>query len=271
MTSAREIDVERAESVGYDRRDGVAFVTMARPEARNALSPALLDGIAAACSRAVQDQAGALVLTGAGRSFCAGGDLAGVHAAMVGDDVVGDVEVLVDQLHDVISMLRALPMPTVAAVNGPAIGAGIALALACDVRVLGRSSVFVTGYLAVGATPDGGSSYHLARALGAPQALASFLTNRKLTSAELQTAGLADAVVDDADVCDSAAVLAAGLAGLSVPALQAVRDLVYSASGRTLESHLDAEKSYFLAIAQTPQFRDAVAPFARRPTVVVST
>ncbi|MGZ6791481.1 MAG: enoyl-CoA hydratase/isomerase family protein [Mycobacteriales bacterium] len=271
MTAAREVDVERTESVVYDCRDGVAFVTMARPEARNALSPALLDGLWAACSRAVLDGARALVLTGAGRSFCAGGDLSGVHEAMAGDDVVGDIEVLVDQLHEVITLLRGLPMATVAAVNGSAIGAGIALALACDVRVVSTSTSFVTGYLAVGATPDGGSSFHLARALGAPQALAAFLTNRRIAAPQLLDAGLADALVPDDEVCDAAAGLARALSGVSLASLCATRELVYGASGHTLAEHLDAEKSHFLAIAQTPEFRAAVAPFARRPTAVART
>lgn len=266
MTAVREVEVERTDAVVYDCLGGIAYITMARPEARNALSPALLDGIAAACATAVRDGALALVLTGEGRSFCAGGDLAGVHEAMSGDDVVGDVAVLVDQLHEVIRTLRTLPMPTVAAVNGAAIGAGISLAMACDVRVVARSTVFVTGYLAVGATPDGGASFHLARALGGPQALASFMLNRKLTSAELKAAGLADDIAEDLEVCSTAAALAETLTRLSLPALLAVRELVYAASTNSLDAHLDAEKAHFLAIAQTPEFRDAVAPFARRPS-----
>jgi 2-(1,2-epoxy-1,2-dihydrophenyl)acetyl-CoA isomerase len=188
---------------------------------------------------------------------------------MAGDDVVADVAGLVDQLHGVIALLRSLPMPTVAAVNGAAIGAGISLAMACDVRVLARSTVFVTGYLAIGATPDGGASFHLARALGAPQALSSFLTNRRLAATELLDLGLADQLVDDDQLVDAAVAVATELARLSFPAVRAVRDLVYGASGRSLQSHLDAEKSHFLAIAQTPEFRDAVAPFARRPPVAV--
>jgi 2-(1,2-epoxy-1,2-dihydrophenyl)acetyl-CoA isomerase len=264
MTTAREIDA----AVTYDCRDGIALVTMARPESRNALSPSLLAGIKGACLEAVEGGARALVLTGAGRSFSAGGDLSGVHDAL-GGDIDLEVGAMVDKLHDVIATLRSLPMPSVAAVNGAAVGAGVALALAADVRVLARTAFFVTGYVAVGASPDGGASFHLARSLGAPQALSSFVTNRRFLAADLQARGLADDVVDDDDLRATALGLARGLSTVSFPAIRAMRELVYAASGRSLQSHLDAEKKHFVAIAHTPEFRAAVAPFARRQPVVV--
>jgi 2-(1,2-epoxy-1,2-dihydrophenyl)acetyl-CoA isomerase len=267
MTSMRSVDAERDGAVVYDCQDGIAVVTMARPDTRNALSVSLLAGLIDACDKAVEDGAKALVLTGAGRTFCAGGDLAGVHTALDGD-IDLEVGALVDQLHDFISTLKSLPMPTVAAVNGVAVGAGVAVALACDVRVVGRSVAFVTGYVAVGASPDGGASYHLARSLGAPQALASLVTNRRFNAAELRTAGLADEVVDDAEVCDVARGFARKLSALSFPAIAAMRELVYSAGSNDLQEHLAKERAQFIAIAHTTEFQSAMASFAPAPAAV---
>jgi 2-(1,2-epoxy-1,2-dihydrophenyl)acetyl-CoA isomerase len=267
MTTMRSVDVERDGAVVYDCQDGIAVVTMARPDTRNALSVALLAGLIDACHKAVEDKATALVLTGAGKTFCAGGDLSGVHTALDGDVDV-EIGAMVDQLHEFIALLKSLPMPTVAAVNGAAVGAGVALALACDVRVVGRSVAFVTGYVAVGATPDGGASFHLARSLGAPQALASFVTNRRFNAAELRAAGLADEVVDDADVCDIGRGYGRKLSALSFPAIAAMRALVYAASGHSLQAHLDEERAQFIAIARTPEFRTAMASFAPAPAAV---
>ncbi len=250
--------------VQYTCSDGIAVATLASPQSRNALSPEVLEGLDAACEVAVEEGAKVLILTGAGRTFCAGGDLSGVNDALAHPDSEQEIGVLVDRLHRVVTMLRELPMPTVAAVNGLAVGAGVSLALATDVRVVASSAAFVTGYLAVNASPDGGASYHLARALGGPQALASFLLNRRFTAEDLRARGLADAVVEDADVLPAATELARALSVLSFPTVRAVRALVDAAPGNTLSAHLDQERAQFLTVAQTAQFRDAMAPFARR-------
>jgi 2-(1,2-epoxy-1,2-dihydrophenyl)acetyl-CoA isomerase len=250
----------------YTCSGGIAVATLAAPASRNALSPELLDALDAALEVAVEERAKALVITGSGRSFCSGGDLAGVGTAL-GGDIVTEVGGMVDQLHRVIASIRALPMPTVAVVNGAAVGAGVSLALAADVRVLARSASFVTGYLAVSATPDGGASFYLARSLGASQALSSFLLNKRFPSEELHRLGLAHEVVEDGDVQAAGQAVARALAALSFPTVRAVRDLVQQASSNSLHDHLDAEKAHFLQVAQTPEFRDAIAPFARPAAV----
>ena len=249
--------------VQYTCSDGIGVATLASPQSRNALSPEVLEALDAACSVAIEEGAKVLVLTGAGRTFCAGGDLAGVNEALSGD-AESEIRVMVDRLHRVITMLRELPMPTVAAVNGLAVGAGVSLALAADVRVLAKSASFVTGYLAVNASPDGGASYHLARALGGPQALSSFLLNKRFSAEDLKARGLADVVVEDGEVLNAANEVARALGALSFPTVKAVRALVDAAAGNTLQAHLEEERAHFLSIAQTSQFRDAMAPFARR-------
>ena len=254
--------MERSAAVELSEVEGVGIATLNRPESHNALSVELLDGVSAACAEATRRGLRSLVLAAAGPTFCAGGDLAQVNDILAGDDDA-TIEGMVDQLHGVIAQLRSMPMPTVAAIAGPAVGAGISLALATDVRVMSRAAVFVTGYASVGASPDGGASFHLSRALGTSQALSSFLLNQKFAADDLLTIGLVSDVVEPLQVLPTAVRLGRKLARLSFPAVAAIRDLVYGAPTRSLPDHLDAEKQQFLTVADTQGFRDGVAPFAR--------
>jgi 2-(1,2-epoxy-1,2-dihydrophenyl)acetyl-CoA isomerase len=179
---------------------------------------------------------------------------------------VAGVERLVDQLHDVIRTLRSMSVPLVAALNGPAVGAGISLAMAADVRVVAPSASFVPGYLAVGATPDGGASYHLARAFGGPQALSTFLLNRRIDAEELLASGLAQVVPPGEDLVDHSVAVAGQLAGLSPEALGGIRSLVDGGGGHGLDAHLDAEKRWFLRVSTTPQFRSSMSAFSGKPS-----
>ena len=256
--------MDTTDAVTYQRLERIALVKLSRPESRNSLSSEVLNALLSTLSRAASENMGAFVLTGSGRSFCAGGDLASAGAA-IATNVDRDLGRMIDELHAVVKGLRRLPMPVVVAINGSAIGAGISLAMAGDVRIMARSASFVTGYLAVGASPDGGASYHLAKALGASQALSSLLLNRRFPAEQLRDRGLVDDVVEDSDVCDAGLAAARGLMSISVPALLATRELVFSASGNSLEEHLDDEKRHFIAVAKTEGFREGVAPFTRQP------
>jgi 2-(1,2-epoxy-1,2-dihydrophenyl)acetyl-CoA isomerase len=239
--------------------DGIAVVTLDRPATRNALSHAVLERLHALLG----DVAGAraLVLTGGDQTFCAGGDLGGVHRALKAGDRDA-VTVMLALLNDIVRRLRGLPVPTVAAVEGAAVGAGLALAMATDLRVAGRGARFVPGYLAVGASPDGGAAYHLSRALGPHAALAAFVLNRRIGSEELLAAGAVQEVVDDGRATDAARALAARTAGLSADALLATRAMVDVATTHDLDRHLDAEGRAFSALWDTPAFRHAIAAFA---------
>jgi 2-(1,2-epoxy-1,2-dihydrophenyl)acetyl-CoA isomerase len=258
------VTMTESEVVRYERSGPVATVTLAADHSRNALSLEVMLGLSAALHRAVEEDQRAVVLASSGHVFCSGGDLAAVSAAFDGaEEKAGPaIEAMVDQLHRIIRDLRGLPIPTVAALNGPAVGAGMALALAADVRVASRSATFVTGYIAVNASPDGGASYHLARALGGPMALSSLLLNRRFGATELAALGLVDEVVDD-DALPAALACAGHLAGVSRRAMSAMRSLVYGASCRSLEEQLDAEREQFLRIAQTPEFRSGVSRLKR--------
>jgi 2-(1,2-epoxy-1,2-dihydrophenyl)acetyl-CoA isomerase len=257
-----EGSMDNSDPVRWDRQGDVAVVTLAQQESRNALSTRVLEGLAGALEGAAREEMRALVLRSDGTVFCSGGDLGGVNEAL-DRDIDSEIGAMVDRLHRVIRLMRDLPMPTLAAIRGPAVGAGMALALAADVRVLARSATFSTGYIAVGASPDGGTSFHLARSLGCPQAPSSFLLNRRFTADELLNLGLADEMVEDAELDVASMTLAERLAALPMGAVVAMRALVYAAPTHSLDSHLDAEKAQFLRVAHTDSFRRGVAPFAR--------
>ncbi len=248
--------------VSFEAHGDVAVVTVQHEQSRNALSPSMLDRLGEATAQAASQGMKALILASAGGVFCSGGDLTGVNEALDGD-IDTEIGAMVDRLHRVIRSLRTLPMPTVAAVGGPAVGAGVALAMATDVRIISGSATFTTGYLAVGASPDGGASYHLARSLGEPRAVTSFLLNRRFTADEIVRVGLVDQLVEDSELGLAAVELGSRLARIPLPAVQAVRNLVYSASTHSLDVHLDAEREEFLRIAHTDGFRSGIAPFAR--------
>ena len=247
----------RLEGVTIDETNGIAVVTLASGGSSNALSRGVLESLQAAIASPLVSEAEGVVLAAEGKAFCAGGDLSAIRRALDGD-LEGELGRMLDLLHETIRAFRGLLVPTVAAVDGAAVGAGIALALATDVRVVGRSAIFVPGYLQVGASPDGGASFFLARMLGAGYALSSFVLNRRFGADDLERLGLADEVVDDGTATTRAVEVAGSLRALSPDALLAVRQLVVAATTHDLDAHLDAEKASFLSVARTPGFRRSI-------------
>jgi 2-(1,2-epoxy-1,2-dihydrophenyl)acetyl-CoA isomerase len=247
--------------------DGIARLCLRRPQARNALTPALVDALAAELRSPVLTSAAALVLCGEGGVFCAGADLHLVREAAATGDPSSVLGSLLTAVQALIRILRTLPVPVVAAVEGAAAGAGMGLALAADLRVLGRSAVFVPAYLAIGASPDAGVSHHRARAMGGLQAGAALIRNRRLPADELAACGLADEVVPDGDALGAAQRLAREVAGTAPLALLATRRLLDAAFTRGLEAQLDAEAAEMSRLWTTADFAEGVAAFAdrRRP------
>jgi 2-(1,2-epoxy-1,2-dihydrophenyl)acetyl-CoA isomerase len=134
--------------------------------------------------------------------------------------------------------------------------------MSTDLRVAGRRAMFIPGYLAVGASPDGGASYHLSRALGPHAALAAFMLNRRIGSDELLAAGVVQEIVDDGTATDTAKAIATRIAGVSAHALIATRAMVDAATIHDLDRHLDAEAHAFSALWDTAAFRHALSAFA---------
>lgn len=243
--------------------DGVGVLTIDRPGALNALTVAVAEGLGSAAEEAVAAGARALVLTGRGTAFCAGADLSIVDKALAGNphEVLTP---LVAGLHASLLRLRALPVPIVAAVEGPAVGAGFGLALAADLRVVAAGARFVPGYLAIGASPDGGVSYLLTRMIGSARAMSLILTNRAVPADEAVQLGLAETVVDDGSALAAAHALAARLAGTAPLALLRVRELIDRSTEHGFGDHLGLEQQRVTELWDTADFVEGVGAFVQR-------
>lgn len=155
-------------------------------------------------------------------------------------------------------------VPVVAAVNGVAAGAGMGLALGCDLRVMAESAYFTSAFTAIGLVPDSGSTWLLPRALGAPLALEMALTNRRMAASEAQQRGLCTTVTPDAECVEAALELAGRLADLPTGALVATRRLIAESAQRSLRDGLDAEKAEQGRLGRTPEHREGVEAFLEK-------
>jgi 2-(1,2-epoxy-1,2-dihydrophenyl)acetyl-CoA isomerase len=237
-------------------------ITLDRPEAGNALDPALAEALADAFTgRPAATRA--VLLLGNGPRFCVGGDVASFAGA---DDLGTFVGRLADDWHQVIRLMLDCPVPIVAGVHGAVAGAGVGLLGVCDVVVCARSTTIRPAYGALGFSPDGGSSWALTRALGAPHALELMLTNGSLTAAEAHLYGLVGRLVDDADLRDATTALAHQIAAGPIRAMVRTRALVRSAATRTLDEHLDDEARLIRESADDPEGREGVRAFVEKRT-----
>lgn len=252
-----------ATDVDVKLEDGIAWLVLRRPKTRNALDAPLVEAAIAALDN-LPDGARALVVAAEGPAFCVGADLNMFHAATSSGRADELLAPLLVAMHSITRKLRALPIPTVAAVEGAAAGAGVGLACTCDLRVVGESTVFVPAFTAIGLSPDSSTSYHLTRALGSVGANAVFLRNRRLGAFELMTCGLADEVAPDGEVWAAAQHLAGEVAGAAPAALLATRRLVDAAPGHSFDEHLDDEEATLRSVWGTADAAEGVAAFVER-------
>lgn len=242
---------------------GVAVLEIARPAQLNALTIGVAERLGRAAKEAVAAGAGALVITGRGNAFCAGADLSIVNRALDGDPHEA-LTPLVAGLHASLLTLRSLPVPIVAAVEGAAVGAGLGLALCADVRIVANSARLMPGYLAIGASPDGGVSYLLARMIGSARAMSFLLHNRAIGGKEAVAMGLADSAVPDGTALASARELAVRLAGTAPLALLRVRELLDRATTHDFATHLGLEQQRVAELWDTADFVEGVGAFVQR-------
>jgi 2-(1,2-epoxy-1,2-dihydrophenyl)acetyl-CoA isomerase len=250
-------------NVDFTVEDGIGWLTLRRPQTRNAVDPEFVEAAITALDD-LPGGIGALVLAAEGPAFCVGADLNLFHEATTSGQIEEMLGPLLAAMHTITRKLRALPIPTVAAVEGAAAGAGVGLACACDLRVVGESTVFVPAFCALGLSPDSGTSYHLTRALGSPAANAAFLRNRRLSAFELITVGLADEVAPDGEVRAAAQRLATEVAGAAPAALLATRRLVDAAPGHSFDEHLDDEQATIKSLWKSADVAEGVAAFVER-------
>jgi 2-(1,2-epoxy-1,2-dihydrophenyl)acetyl-CoA isomerase len=237
-------------------RDGaVLTITLNRPDVLNAFTREMHQ----AFGRAAAGDVRAVVLTGAGRGFCVGQDLNEFREAS------GDIASHLEQnYHPNIRAIRELEKPVIASVNGPAAGAGLSLACACDLRIAADDATFVPAFISIGLVPDSGGTYLVRRLLGTARAFELFGTGRRLTAAEAHAWGLVNEVVESANLAPRAAELAAELAALPTRALGMTKRLFDNAEHATLGEQLAYEARLQAEATQTADFREGVAAFLEK-------
>ena len=203
-----------------------------------------------------------VILTGEGRTFCAGGNLPRLLAARSGD--LDLQKQAVDSMHNWIDSIRTFPKPVIAAVEGAAAGAGFSLVLACDFVVASESAVFTMAYTRVGLSPDGGASWHLARAL--PRALASDVLMRgsRLNAQQLARHGLINEVTAEGAALGAALQLAQELQGRAGNVLASVKELMQDAGQSSLPQHLTHEREHFMRNLLHPNAGEGITAFLEK-------
>jgi 2-(1,2-epoxy-1,2-dihydrophenyl)acetyl-CoA isomerase len=244
--------------VEISREGAVQTITLNRPDVMNAFNRALHAALQAALKEARDPEVRAVVITGAGRGFCAGQDLTEFSDAPdVGDS-------LRSTYHPNVLAIRSLEKPVIAAVNGACAGAGLSLACACDVRIAADNAVFVPGFIGIGLVPDSGGTFFVHRILGAPRAFEWMTSNRRLTAAEAHAWGLVSEVVEADSFAARTAELAATYAAMPTRAVGMTKRLFDHADSATLDEQLELEAQLQAAAAQTSDFREGVTAFAEK-------
>src|SRR4051795_4200181 len=244
--------------VEVTRTGAVQTITLNRPEVMNAFNHALHGALRDALKEARDPEVRAVVVTGAGRGFCAGQDLKEFgEAPDVGDSLRATY-------HPNVLAIRALEKPVIAAVNGACAGAELSLACACDVRIASDAAFFVPGFVGIGLVPDAGGTYFVHRLLGASRAFEWMSSNRRLTAAEAHAWGLVSEVVEADALPARAAELAAFYAALPTRAIGMTKRLFDHADTATLEEQLDMEAQLQAVAAQGDDFKEGVAAFLEK-------
>lgn len=247
-----------------DVRDRVATLTLNRPEKMNALSPELIAQSIAALKDWSRDPGiGAVVVTGSGRAFCAGGDV----STMAGEGENRTLEQRVDGLREsqeLSWLLYNMPKVTIAAVNGAAVGAGLGVALACDLRIASSAAKFGTAYAKVGFGGDFGTTWLLTRYAGAPKAKELFFLAENIDAAEAQRIGLVNRVVESAGLMPEVSSIAARIAHGPLTSYRYMKANVNLASWADFRTMLDREAETHLRCGETQDHREGVRAFLEK-------
>lgn len=250
-------------AVLLDRRDGIAVITLNRPERANVLDLELSAALIAAVDAVAEDTSvRALLLRAEGRHFCGGGDIGDFVKAR--HDIGSLLDTHIPPLHRAIARLAGLPVPVVSALNGPIGGGGIGLALCADVVLAAESMKLRGGYSAIGLTPDAGASWFLARRVGAARAKEIFFTNAPLSAQRCLDWGIVSAVWPDAELAERATALVASLARGATGALGRAKWLVDNAALHSLAEHLDHEHRAMVVSGRTADAVEGVTAFAEK-------
>jgi 2-(1,2-epoxy-1,2-dihydrophenyl)acetyl-CoA isomerase len=242
---------------------GVQTITLNRPERLNAFNPEMHGLLREALERAGDDDAvRAVLLTGAGRGFCAGQDLS---ERDVGGDAAIDLAVTIGTYYNpLVRRMRELPKPIVCAVNGVAAGAGANVALACDIVLAARSASFIQAFAKIGLVPDSGGTWFLPRLAGRARAMGLALLGDKLTAEDAASWGLIWKAVDDDKLMAEAGTLARGLASGPTRAYALVKRALDDSETNTLDAQLELERDLQREAGFSADYREGVAAFLEK-------
>jgi 2-(1,2-epoxy-1,2-dihydrophenyl)acetyl-CoA isomerase len=242
----------------------IATMTLDRPDAFNAMSPQMIGELTVAFAWfADRAPLRGLIITGEGRAFSAGGDVNWFKKGVDDDsfDLPADVRRGAEVLHQGIIDLRRIPYPVIAAVNGPAAGAGFSLALACDIRIAAESAFFAPAYGRIGASPDGGMTYFLPRVVGPSRALEILLTDPNMPADEAKAEGLVTEVVPADQLLERARELAGKLAEKAPHYVRMAKLLTSVSIENSIADHLQLERHGIADSMATEDLRAGVTAF----------
>ena len=250
------------ETVNYQFKESVAIITMNRPDALNALSLQLTKDLRSAVERAIAEKARAVVLTGAGRAFCSGGDLREMQAMWQKE---GRIEAFLEEplkaLHDVILLIRETPIPFVAAVQGVCAGAGTNFALACDIIIAAENASFNEAFVRIGLSPDCGGSFFLPRAVGEKLAAEIFMTGETLSAEKALQIGMINRVVGAENLMEEVMRMAQKLAVAPTAAIGRIKRMLNQSFSNDLSQQLDLEHELQIESGKSNDFKEGVQAF----------
>jgi 2-(1,2-epoxy-1,2-dihydrophenyl)acetyl-CoA isomerase len=252
------------ENILFSSDAGIARLTLNRPERMNSFNDAMHAEVRDALDRVAADASlRVLLLTGAGRGFCAGQDL-GDRTVAPGTEPV-DLGASIDRNYrPLVLALRRLPLPVVCAVNGVAAGAGANIALACDIVVAAKSASFIQAFSKIGLIPDSGGTYFLPRLVGTARALGLAMLGERLFAEQAAEWGLIWQCVEDAELHSTVEKLLRTLAGAPTAGLAATKRALYAGAGNSLEAQLDLERDLQRALGRSDDYREGVAAFTAK-------
>jgi len=247
----------------FDVRDNVAHITLNRPEAANSINEEMGKDLMHAALRCDEDfEIRAVLISGAGKIFSGGGDLKAFSAR--GNQLPYHIKEVTTYLHAAMSRLTRMDAPVVAAVHGAVAGAGMSIAIACDIVVAAETTRFMVAYTRAGLVPDGSSTYFLPRIVGLKRALELTLTNRMFSAQEALQWGLVTRVVPDNELLAQASAMAVQLAAGPTRAYGISKRLLHSGWTETLETQMENESQAIANSARTADAREGITSFLEK-------
>jgi 2-(1,2-epoxy-1,2-dihydrophenyl)acetyl-CoA isomerase len=252
------------ETILFDTDQNVATITLNRPDALNGLTIRMTEEMAHALIRCRADaNVRAVIVKGAGRGFCAGGDVKAFGESLRADPLT-PMRTLAMHLHASVAEMRRMEKPVIAQVHGVAAGAGMSLALACDLTIAAETARFIIAYGKVGLSPDGSATYFLPRLVGPKKALEIIYTGDPIDAGEALRLGLVNRVVPDAELEKETQALARQLAQGPTLALGRAKELVYRSLSESLETQMENERDFLGLSTFSEDFREGVQAFIEK-------